>query len=135
MAYFIGLDLGGTNLKAGMLDQDAKILCKFSVPTEAAEGPDHVIDVMKEMGNDAVPLLAKGIRSSNIYLQANACDTINEMLLRRKTFDITDALLGSLRWLLQQKDTHKDVRRTAQRSLDWLSALREQRREKAETEK
>ena len=46
MAYFIGLDLGGTNLKAGMLDQDANILCKFSVPTEAAEGPDHVIDVM-----------------------------------------------------------------------------------------
>ena len=69
MAYFIGLDLGGTNLKAGMLDENADILCKFSVPTEASEGPDHVIDVMtdaarrtlEESGIDKKDVAAIGI--------------------------------------------------------------------------
>lgn len=32
-AYFVGVDLGGTNIKAGLVDEEAKILCKFSVPT------------------------------------------------------------------------------------------------------
>ena len=32
---FVGIDLGGTNLKAGMVDEDRQVLCKLSVPTEA----------------------------------------------------------------------------------------------------
>jgi glucokinase len=44
MAYCVGIDLGGTNLKAGLLDEQARVLCKFSVPTGADKGADQVLD-------------------------------------------------------------------------------------------
>lgn len=43
MAYCVGIDLGGTNLKAGLLDERAEVKCKFSVPTEAEQGADQVV--------------------------------------------------------------------------------------------
>jgi len=42
--YYIGIDLGGTNIKAGMVTTKPKIIVKISMPTEADEGPEHVID-------------------------------------------------------------------------------------------
>jgi len=44
MAYYIGIDLGGTNIKAGVLNESARVLSKLSVPTQAEAGPDTVID-------------------------------------------------------------------------------------------
>ncbi len=46
---FVGIDLGGTNLKGGMADEDRQVLCKLSVPTEAERGPDHVIELMARL--------------------------------------------------------------------------------------
>jgi glucokinase len=43
MAYCVGIDLGGTNLKAGLLDERAAVKCRFSIPTEAERGADRVI--------------------------------------------------------------------------------------------
>ncbi len=43
---FVGIDLGGTNLKGGVVDEDRRVLCKVSIPTEAEDGPDHVIELM-----------------------------------------------------------------------------------------
>jgi len=40
----IGVDLGGTNIKVGVLTEAGEVLVKNSVPTEADKGPDHVID-------------------------------------------------------------------------------------------
>ncbi len=45
----IGLDLGGTNLKGALVDDHARILCKHSIPTDAARGPDAVIADMVAM--------------------------------------------------------------------------------------
>ncbi|MCL6456558.1 MAG: ROK family protein [Gorillibacterium sp.] len=42
--FTIGIDLGGTNIKAAIFNPDFKILVEKSVPTEAAKGPDHVLD-------------------------------------------------------------------------------------------
>lgn len=53
MAYYIGLDLGGTNIKAGVVDGDARTLSKLSVPTNADSGPDAVIAVMVEAAREA----------------------------------------------------------------------------------
>jgi glucokinase len=44
--YCVGVDLGGTNLKAGLLDRDANVLCHFSVPAGIEEGREHVISQM-----------------------------------------------------------------------------------------
>ena len=43
-AYAVGIDLGGTNIKGGLIRRDATIAVKQSVPTEAAGGVEHVIE-------------------------------------------------------------------------------------------
>ena len=46
MPKYIGLDLGGTNIKAGVTDEQGHVLSKVSIPTEAENGPDVVITNM-----------------------------------------------------------------------------------------
>jgi glucokinase len=41
--YLIGLDLGGTAIKAGVVDEQWRIIARSSIPTEAHLGPEHVI--------------------------------------------------------------------------------------------
>ncbi len=43
---FIGIDLGGTNVKVGCIDSNLKLLCKISEPTNAEMGPNAVIDTI-----------------------------------------------------------------------------------------
>lgn len=43
MSYYIGVDLGGTNIKAGVLDDQYGILHKASVKTNATRGADAVM--------------------------------------------------------------------------------------------
>jgi len=45
---FIGIDLGGTNIKIGCFDSDIKLISKTSVPTRADMGPEVVIAKMAE---------------------------------------------------------------------------------------
>jgi glucokinase len=42
--YTIGVDLGGTNIKAGLFDGDFNAVEELSLPTEAAAGPAHVLE-------------------------------------------------------------------------------------------
>ena len=46
--YYMGIDLGGTNIAAGVVDDNYKILKKGSVPTAADRGAELII---KDMGN------------------------------------------------------------------------------------
>jgi glucokinase len=41
---YVGVDLGGTNIKAGLLDPSARVIASQSIPTKAEGGPDVVID-------------------------------------------------------------------------------------------
>ncbi|KWX69666.1 ROK family protein [Paenibacillus jilunlii] len=41
--YTIGVDLGGTNIKAALFDPGFTAIGELSVPTEAARGPAHVL--------------------------------------------------------------------------------------------
>ena len=44
MSYYIGIDLGGTNIKAGIVNLEAgKVVAADSVPTLAREGHDAVM--------------------------------------------------------------------------------------------
>ncbi|UCE98749.1 MAG: ROK family glucokinase [Planctomycetota bacterium] len=45
---FIGIDLGGTNIKIGCFDSDIKLIRKTSTPTRADMGPDTVADKMAQ---------------------------------------------------------------------------------------
>ncbi|MEK5254462.1 ROK family protein [Paenibacillus sp. FSL F4-0125] len=46
--YIIGIDLGGTNIKAGIYDTDFIAVKEISTPTEAAKGPSHVLGRIRE---------------------------------------------------------------------------------------
>lgn len=44
--YYIGVDLGGTNLRCAVVDENSRILSRIELPTNAHEGPEAVIDRM-----------------------------------------------------------------------------------------
>ncbi len=54
MAYYVGIDLGGTNIKAGVVDDAARVLSKGSVPTHGDKGPDIVAGNMAEAARQVV---------------------------------------------------------------------------------
>ncbi len=52
--HFIGVDLGGTNLRAAVITESHKVLAKYKCPTQAAEGRDAVIGRIVEGIREAV---------------------------------------------------------------------------------
>ena len=66
MAYYIGIDLGGTNIKAGVADENGRALAKVSVPTQADRGVEAVIRNMSDAARQAVT-------KANLKLEAIDC--------------------------------------------------------------
>lgn len=65
--FFLGLDLGGTNVKAGVTDDTGRLITKVSVPTGTKPkdlAPAPVIDRMVAAGNQVIGL--SGIARSDI---------------------------------------------------------------------
>jgi len=50
LGHYIGLDLGGTNIKGGVLDDEGRTVARRSIPTEADGGPEHVMDRLDMLG-------------------------------------------------------------------------------------
>jgi glucokinase len=51
---FVGLDVGGTSMKAGVVDDDGRPLASVSLPTEAARGQEHGLQRMCQTITEAV---------------------------------------------------------------------------------
>jgi glucokinase len=49
MKYSIGVDLGGTNIAVGIVDENYQIVKKGSVPTLAQRGPEPIVHDMAEL--------------------------------------------------------------------------------------
>ena len=62
--YFLGLDLGGTNIKAGVVDDSGCPLASLGGPTRAGLGPEAGLDSMEEIARRAVE--ASGVDWSEI---------------------------------------------------------------------
>jgi len=45
---YVGIDVGGTNIKIGLFDSELKLICKTSITTNADMGPEIVIDNMAQ---------------------------------------------------------------------------------------
>ncbi len=45
---YVGIDVGGTNIKIGLFDSELKLICKTSITTNAEMGPEIVIDNMAQ---------------------------------------------------------------------------------------
>ena len=47
--YYLGIDLGGTFIKAGVVDENGRILYKDQLATEVSGGAEHIVDRMAEI--------------------------------------------------------------------------------------
>ncbi len=62
--YYIGIDLGGTNIAAGLVTEDGVITKKVSTPTLLERGPEPII---KDMGNLCLRLIQEaGVALSDV---------------------------------------------------------------------
>lgn len=52
--YYLGIDLGGTNVASGVVDENGAIIAKASVPTGASEGVDAIIANIARSANEAL---------------------------------------------------------------------------------
>ena len=52
--YYLGIDLGGTNIAVGVVDENGKIVKKGSVPTKAEREADEIIADMAKLCKDLV---------------------------------------------------------------------------------
>ncbi len=66
--HYVGVDLGGTNLRCAVVDGDHTVVSRHQCPTNAAEGSDAVIDRLVEGIRDVVK--QAGLSASDI---AAAC--------------------------------------------------------------
>lgn len=58
-SLYLGVDVGGTNIKVGVVDEQGSTLSKTSLPTEASKGPDAGIENMARGIADALKLAGK----------------------------------------------------------------------------
>jgi glucokinase len=63
--FYAGIDVGGTNIKAGVVDNSGNPLGKASVPTDAIKGPEHGIASIKLAFDLA--LKESGIKKEEIH--------------------------------------------------------------------
>lgn len=69
MSYFVGIDLGGTNIATGVTDEEGNLLCKYSVKTLAEEGfesvagrmADAALEVIRQSGIDKSEIAGVGV--------------------------------------------------------------------------
>ncbi len=81
--YRIGVDLGGTNIAAGIVNDEGKILCRASIPTGAHRPAEEIVadmanlchSLVKEAGLTASDIASVGIASPGV---ANHDDGIVE---------------------------------------------------------
>lgn len=52
--YYLGIDLGGTNIAAGVVNEQMELIYKTSIPTKAKSGAETVIQRMAEVANMAL---------------------------------------------------------------------------------
>jgi len=50
--YYVGVDLGGTNIKAGIVTSGARVVAKTSAPTQCEKGADHIVNRIHDIIED-----------------------------------------------------------------------------------
>ena len=70
--YYLGIDLGGTNIAAGVVDGDYKIVKKGSVPTLASRDGEEIIKDMASLCKRLLVLLWQPARALQLFLLSHA---------------------------------------------------------------
>ncbi|MBL8859019.1 MAG: ROK family protein [Planctomycetes bacterium] len=67
----VGIDLGGTGIKAGACDETGRILDSKSIPTGLGDGPEAVLDRMAQLARDLGADKRVGVGSPGLIDHAN----------------------------------------------------------------
>ena len=62
--YYLGIDLGGTDIKTGVIDEEYNIVAKHVIPTQANRSVEEVVADMADAGKTAVKMA--GLSESDI---------------------------------------------------------------------
>ena len=62
--FYLGIDVGGTNIKVGVVDDLGHSLCRVSAKTDAPQGYRHGLDVMERLTQEA--LRAAGLTRNDL---------------------------------------------------------------------
>lgn len=94
--YNIGIDLGGTNIAAGIVDKKGKLLSKTSVKTEAEKG---FLNIIAKMGETIHTLLAENNLSlsqiDGIGIGApGSIDSKNNVIIYSNNIELENAKMG-----------------------------------------
>jgi glucokinase len=92
----LGIDLGGTQIKAGLVGEDGQVIWQDVRPTPAAQGPNAVIGVLKSCTSEAashaqetgLELLAGGIALPGLLDDKTGISMINPNFLDWRNVDI-----------------------------------------------
>ena len=49
MTNYIAIDIGGTNIKYGLVDQEGQLIESHEIPTEAHKGGPHILEKTKQI--------------------------------------------------------------------------------------
>ena len=64
--YAIGIDLGGTNIKAALVERNAGVVVVHRIPTDAEQGADHVLDQLEALCDSLTELPRRGNRPEEL---------------------------------------------------------------------
>lgn len=90
--FYVGIDLGGTNIAAGILDENLKIIKKGSVPTINTR---HYSEIIKDMAMLVIKLLKEtGISYDEVHSigigSPGTCDRENGVLLYTNNIEFNE---------------------------------------------
>ena len=96
MSYYLGVDLGGTNIAAGLLDDEANIIAKDSARTNPPRSPEAVCDDIARLC--AGLLEGAGLKSADIpWIGVGSPGTIyNNRIVYANNLDFRDAPLAEI---------------------------------------
>ncbi|MBQ2897556.1 MAG: ROK family protein [Clostridia bacterium] len=77
--YYIGIDLGGTNIAVGVVNEEGKIICKKSIPTLAHRTPEEIVKDMASVSMEVVK--EAGLSMDDITSLGAACPCFVEKKL------------------------------------------------------
>ena len=97
--YYIGVDLGGTGIKAGIVDEGGSILAKVSCPTGVERGYQAVV-------RDMADLCLKAVEKANLSLDDVKEQARRMRALRRRVLE-NDVNAWAERFLADLQDAHR----------------------------
>ncbi len=96
--YYLGIDLGGTNIAAGIVNEEMKLVYKTSIPTEAKSGAETIIKRMAEVANKAITgagITVKDVKSIGIG-SPGSIDPENGVVIYANNLDFYDLPMAEM---------------------------------------